>query len=312
MAAIWPSISGSNVSGFPSAMASAFNSLTIEQLMGDDTTFTDDPIMSKIWPSIKGCTVSTFPSAMADAFKALKLTDMLGDQIYKSEGATRNAVRISYQLKDSDVTKNSSGDITSVNAGTGKTLGADIAAEVGMTDVNFTVDKHSGLYYLDYIPSATAYVAANDIANVQTAYEYVMGTSTTATETKLTVEKSGYEITIEGYKAKEIDGSFWYLFTEDTESFNDNSKHFLFKNGYAYTVDSDFDQMIDNFKSHMQSETIGGLVEAGFIHVDSANLSKLDDPISITYMATTIYPYGPKPIKDYTLTELFTTILSVM
>lgn len=103
---------------------------------------------------------------------------------------------------------------------------------------------------------------------------------------------------------KRVTNTWWYLLTEEGETFTEQEKYYVLKNGLSYKLGSDMDKIVTNFNYHMNHESIRELHNAEFINIDSDNLAKLD--YYVTYQGVT------KKIGDMTISEFVNYCLALV
>lgn len=104
---------------------------------------------------------------------------------------------------------------------------------------------------------------------------------------------------------KKVNGVWWYLLTESSETFDGSEGHRKFYDlgvGKNYTI-NDMNKLVDNMSWHMQNETINDLVEAGVISVDASLAGKLNFPSPLL---------GGRSIGSLTIKEFIEKILSTI
>lgn len=99
---------------------------------------------------------------------------------------------------------------------------------------------------------------------------------------------SGHEVT----EYKRIDAIYWFLLTEEGETFTNGEKHYVLKNGASYTINSGLEKLTQNFAYHMQVEKLYDLYDAGLLDTSALNRSDLDT----TYQGQ---PIGNMSMSDF-------------
>ncbi len=134
---------------------------------------------------------------------------------------------------------------------------------------------------IDDLPSAI-----NDLPLVQLLDEYMYEESTHPEATRI----------IDGVTYRRIKAVWWYLFTQEGETFTNETKYYVLGVGATYKVDGGFDQMVTNMTYHMANESIRDLNSAGLLNLKSENVGLLDYPINYA---------GKHTIGDLTISEFF-------
>lgn len=141
---------------------------------------------------------------------------------------------------------------------------------------------------IDDLPSAI-----NDLPLVQLLDEYMYEESTHPEATRI----------IDGVTYRRIKAVWWYLFTQEGESFTNETKYYVLGAGATYKVDGGFDQMVTNMTYHMANESIRDLNSAGLLNLKSENVGLLDYPINYA---------GKHTIGDLTVSEFFDYCMSII
>ena len=89
---------------------------------------------------------------------------------------------------------------------------------------------------------------------------------------------------------------WWFLFTEEGETFTETEKYYVLGNGLTYKVDGGFDRMVTNMTYHMANESIRDLNEAGLLNLNPGSVALLNYPINYA---------GKNTIGDLTISEFF-------
>ncbi len=273
-----------------------------------------DPSSSNILKALAGVTVfGTGKNNLQYALENLNLLDLFGDDVFATgAGAdSRNSIRITIPVKEEDLDsggnlKTTSFPITTGSEVTGRII-ADRTSLAGK--INFIFDKGKQAYFIDYLYNeSSAYSASSIDAAVKQGFQYLTGSAYGGTEVfsegnnKEIVPVLGYDMTITSNEAKKFDTSYWFLLTEEGETFKDEYKKFLPKIGYTYTV-NDMNKFIDNMNYHIRSEKIRDLSDAGYLDVNF-NL----DAVLKTNVYTYAIPHGGEKIGDLTISELLEVI----
>lgn len=83
---------------------------------------------------------------------------------------------------------------------------------------------------------------------------------------------SGHEV----IEYKRIQPIYWFLLTDSSETFSDEEKYYVLKNGLDYTINSGLENLTVNFTYHMQTETLYELYDAGVIDNNVITRTDLD------------------------------------
>lgn len=81
---------------------------------------------------------------------------------------------------------------------------------------------------------------------------------------------SGHEVT----EYKRIQPIYWFLLTDSSETFTNEEKYYVLKNGLDYTINSGLENLTTNFTYHMQTETLYELYDSGVL--DTSVLARTD------------------------------------
>lgn len=137
--------------------------------------------------------------------------------------------------------------------------------------------KNSRVFYVDNtIPSSPVYTAVGDsykdteayVVNDYVEYDgkaYKCVTATTGAwdETKWTlVESDDYIV------KQKITSTWWFLLTEEGETFTSDTERYILGNGGDYKFD-DMDKLVTNMEYHMKKESVFSLIDAGLIEVSA-------------------------------------------
>ena len=79
---------------------------------------------------------------------------------------------------------------------------------------------------------------------------------------------------------KKIKPAWWYLLTEEGETFTSSEEYFVLGNGKDYTI-NDMNKLVTNMEYHMKNESLFNLIRAEFVTVSSAAMTKLETPIPL-------------------------------
>ena len=248
------------------------------------------------------------------ALENLNLIDLFDQNAYATgaKAASRNAIKIHFAPKESDLDVD--GNVENTSAA--YLLGEDIVTRSLKSDIEFIHDKPKEDYFLKYVYAPLDYSELSIDAAVKQAYQYVTNSAYAGAETfdesnpSLTVTTGGYEVKIEAFKAKKFDMSYWFMFTEDTESFSEDNEHFILKKGYTYTVD-DLGKFSENMTSHIQNEPLRVLVEADLITVGFDLDKELKASIYTGYGTITI-PHGGEKIGDLTVSDILEVLEALL
>ena len=158
----------------------------------------------------------------------------------------------------------------------------------------YTVDQCSGILLtiwnnsngghltIDELPSAI-----NDLPIVELLADYMYEESTHPQATRI----------IDGVEYKRIKAVWWYLLTEEGETFTSETKFYVLGKGKTYKTDGGFDQMVTNMTYHMANESIRDLNEAGLLQLKDESLPYLDQVI--------FYKGQIMTLGDLTISEFF-------
>ena len=113
----------------------------------------------------------------------------------------------------------------------------------------------------------------------------------------------GQDKVIGGVTYKRINNTWWYLLTEEGETFTAEEEHYVLKKGLTYTM-SGMEQLVVNFNYHISSESIKNLYEADFIIIDETNVPKLE--IVVNYHGTSM------KIGDMTISQFVNYCLEIV
>ena len=105
-----------------------------------------------------------------------------------------------------------------------------------------------------------------------------------------------YTRVIGGVTYKRIKPVWWFLFTEQGETFDSTTKFYVLGQGLTYKIDGGFDQMVTNMTYHMANESIRDLNDAGLLNLNPSSVALLNYPIN--YL-------GKTTIGDLTISEFF-------
>ena len=108
---------------------------------------------------------------------------------------------------------------------------------------------------------------------------------------------------IGGVIYQRVNNTWWYLLTEEGETFSAEEEHYVLKKGLTYTL-SGMDQLVLNFNYHIRSETIRDLYEADFILIDEEKVAKLDTVV--------IYQGTSMQIGDMTISQFVDYCLNII
>jgi len=101
---------------------------------------------------------------------------------------------------------------------------------------------------------------------------------------------------------KKVTKTWWFLLTEEGETFAEEEKYYVLKNGANYTLD-DMNHIVTNMEYHMKNESLFSLIDANFITIDATKAYKLELP----------FPQDPtRKIGDLTISEFANFCLSLM
>jgi len=81
---------------------------------------------------------------------------------------------------------------------------------------------------------------------------------------------TGHEVT----EYKRIQPIYWFLLTDSSETFTNEEKYYVLKNGLDYTINSGLENLTTNFTYHMQTETLYELYDSGVL--DTSVLARTD------------------------------------
>ena len=113
-----------------------------------------------------------------------------------------------------------------------------------------------------------------------------------------------YKNTDTEFEHKKIKTTWWFLFTEDGESFTADEKYYVLKNGADYTI-NDMNQLVSNMTYHVQTETLYDLQDAGFLTCSRATLDK---QVYTSYTGFTPDPESKRAMGTLTIDELIAAI----
>ena len=111
---------------------------------------------------------------------------------------------------------------------------------------------------------------------------------------------SGHEYII----YKKINPTWWLMFTEQGETFTEDEKYYVLKNGASYTVGDGIDNIVANFTYHMQSESIQELYMAGLIDIEPEKVHYLDVYIIYKGESRKVGSLTMSEFLDYCITRL--------
>ena len=298
------SLSNSKLSDIPDKL----KTLTLNQVIGDTSS------SSRILQVLGGVTVfGDGDDNLGFALEHLNLIDILGDEIYEDVSdttKTKNAVKVTYTLKEDDFDIH--GDLLD-GLGTFKEYldsVDDYFEALGLASVDVVYDLEIKEAFVDYIFSETPYQESLVNASIQEMYHHVTQ-ETMSSEQIASISEGTYSgewlshsMTITGYNAREISGSYWFLFAEYAESFELAYKRYILKKGLTYTI-NDMGKLTENMLDHVHNDKISDLVEAGFIELPSGmNLNAT--------LKSTIPVHGGRKIGDLTIDDLMEVINSIM
>lgn len=107
-----------------------------------------------------------------------------------------------------------------------------------------------------------------------------------------------------GDPTEEIEPLWWFLLTEQGETFTASEKYHTLKNGASYTMD-DLDKLIVNMNYHLENENLDDLYAAGLINID--------DPEKLNRMVPSQEdPSVNVRIGTFTITEALNYSLSLI
>ena len=249
----------------------------------------------------------------------MNLFDVIGDSAYKDlsdDTKTRNAVKVDVKLLDTDF----EGGNLKTGSGTIKEqldiIDNKFDTVKSLDNVRFVVDKGVKNAFVDYLYStSTPYSSGAVDASIQEMYQFVTGSPMTASQIDaiddgvFAFEMAGHEWTITGYKACEIDSSYWFLFSEDGEDFDPGYKNYILRNGLTYTI-NDMSKLTANMTYHMQTESLFDLQAAGFLD-SSIDLTRTINNVTIGIYHTNI-PHAGSQLGDLTVTELLEVINALL
>ncbi len=84
---------------------------------------------------------------------------------------------------------------------------------------------------------------------------------------------------------KRVKASWWFLLTAEGETFTEQEKYHVLKEGLDYKI-TDLASLVANMEYHMINETLYTLADAGFVNIDRAKL----DALVITGYTYSVYP----------------------
>ena len=296
-------------------MSDKLRTLTLNDILG--TSGATSPILS----ILGGVTVfGDGDNNLEFALEHMNLFDIIGDSAYKDltdNTKTRNAVKVNVKLLDSDF----EGSNLKTGAGTIKeqldVIDNKFDTVKHLDNVRFVVDNEVNRAFVDYLYSTSAYYNSMSVdASVSEMYEFITGNPMTTAQLDeiedgvFTFEMAGHEWTITGYKACEIDSSYWFLFSEDSEDFDPGYEKYILRNGLTYTI-NDMSKLTANMTSHIQSEKLFDLQEAGFLD-PSIDLTRTINNVTIAGIYHTNIPHAGSRLGDLTVTQLLEVINALL
>ena len=150
-------------------------------------------------------------------------------------------------------------------------------------------DSNDGHTTISDLPAAI-----NNLPLVQLLEDYMYEPSTHPEATRI----------IDGVEYRRIKAVWWFLFTEQGETFTSTTKFYKLGNGLNYHVDGGFDQMVTNMTYHMQAESIRDLNEAGLLNLQPG--SEIYFNIPITYKGES------RLLGDLNISEFFDYCMSLL
>ena len=99
---------------------------------------------------------------------------------------------------------------------------------------------------------------------------------------------------------------YWFLLTESGESFSEEEKYYVLKNGKNYTISSGLEKLTQNFAYHMQTETLFDLYDAGIL--DNSVLTRQD--LEKTFYDTTSHTIVT--VGNLTMSEFLAICISML
>ncbi len=251
-------------------------------------------------------------TGLKHALENLNLVDLFADNLFLTgaEAESRNAINIHFTPKEADLNDGN------IQPGAAMTLGAQIVARSGKSNVEFIHDSFKNDYFLKYCYSGSPYTAGTVDAAIKQAYQYVTGSPYdgsevfSETDNTLTVDIDGYEVEIEHFEARKFDMTYWFMFTEDTETFSAENRQFILEKGYTYTI-QDLGKLSDNMTHHIKTEPIRALVEAHLIDVSFDLDKELKSSITVPGHTYPI-PHGGEKIGDLTVSDILEVLEALL
>ncbi len=212
------------------------------------------------------------------ALEHLNLFDILGDQAFEditNPDNVRNAVKLHIELNEEDFEGNNlTGSIKELH----DTINYRYHNRPGLENTQLIVDKTMKEMFLDYVTNPYGYDPDYVNDAIRDAYYEVTNSIMTAEQEAqvkngvFTFEYYGHKVTLTSYKACRITASFWFLFTEEGEHFDNINDRFILQHGLTYTI-NDMSKLTANMTYHIQNETLYDLDDAGFLNLpDGFNL----------------------------------------
>ena len=304
-------------------MSDKLKTLTLNDILG--TTGSTTPILS----ILGGVTVfGDGDDNLEFALEHMNLFDILGDSAYAAptdDIRARNAVKATIKLVDDDF---DGGGNIKTGAGTIKeacdVVDDRLENDKHLDHVKFVYDKGVKKAFVDYLYAPISQYTDNPSViegSIREMYQILTNTTMTAAQRaeivdgEYTFEFNGHECTIKSYRACEIDTSYWFLFTEDTEEFDVNYKNYILRKGLTYTI-NDISKLTDNMTYHMQHESLFDLSAAGFIDASSLDLTKTLKDVDIKYMGVTVFtidiPFDGVQIGELNVTQLLDVVNAML
>ncbi len=311
--AVLKALADENIGTLPDKL----KTLTLNEILG--TTSSSSPILS----ILGGVTVfGDGENNLEFALDHLNLVDVIGESAFvdpADDTKTRNAVKVNVKLVDDDF----EGGNIKTGAGTIKSYLDDVDDDFDtvkhLDNVRFVYDKELKRAFVDCLYStASPYSASSVNASIAEMYQFITGTAMTSaqlseiTDGVFTFTFHDHECTITGYKACEIETSYWFLFSEDGEDFDAGYKKYILRNGLTYTI-NDMDKLTSNMTYHMQNETLFDLSDAGFIDTTSIDLTKTLKDLNLAGGVVHItIPYAGEQVGNLTVKQLLDVVAALL
>lgn len=113
---------------------------------------------------------------------------------------------------------------------------------------------------------------------------------------------SGHEV----ITYRKISPIYWFLLTEDGETFSNDEKFYVLKKGSEYTINNGLDMLTENFSYHMRSGTLYELYDAGLIDPNVLERSELDTQY------IDVHTSSVKIVGNLTMSEFLALCISLL